>query len=145
MAGKAMVRLSLNLSRMPTPWVRVAAMVVSEMIDRLSPAMAPPTTAPMASGKDSPVTSAKPSAIGTSAPMVPMDVPIEVEINTAMTKRPGRIRLGGRMLRPMLTVASTPPIALVTLEKAPASKNTRAMVMMLRSPMPSMKVCRLSR
>ena len=44
-AGRTMKKFILNLSFMPQPCVRTAAMVVSEIIDRLSPNMAPETHA----------------------------------------------------------------------------------------------------
>ena len=47
-AGTAIQTLTLNLSRSCTFKLVVAAIVVSEIIDKLSPNMAPPTTAPMA-------------------------------------------------------------------------------------------------
>ena len=43
-AGRAIQRLVLNLSDILQPCERVAAMVVSEMNDMLSPKKAPPST-----------------------------------------------------------------------------------------------------
>jgi len=51
-------RFNLNLSRMAQPCVRVDAMVVSEIMDRLSPSMLPPMTQPKTKGKAMPVFSA---------------------------------------------------------------------------------------
>ena len=79
------------------------------MIDRLSPNIAPPTTAPTQRGRDRSLTSVSPKAIGVIAAMVPIDVPIAVAINAVITNRPGRTSCAGIKLRPKLTVASTPP------------------------------------
>ena len=68
-----------NFSRMPMPCVRVAAIVVSEIIERLSPNIAPPTMAPRHSAPASPVLSATDTAMGASAAMVPTEVPIEMD------------------------------------------------------------------
>ena len=88
-AGPAIHTLTLNLSRNATFWLEVAAMVVSEIIDRLSPNMAPPTTAPMAYTASICVTCEKPKAIGAQAAIVPMDVPMAVAIKAAITNSIG--------------------------------------------------------
>ena len=75
-----MRKFSLNLSFISQPWVRTAAMVVSEIIDRLSPNIAPQTTAPRQSGAPRPVSWAIPTPIGAIAVIVPTDVPIDTEI-----------------------------------------------------------------
>jgi hypothetical protein len=56
------------------------------------------------------------------AAMVPMEVPMEVATKAVITKSPGSTRDSGTTLRPKFTVASTPPTALATLAKAPASR-----------------------
>ena len=119
-AGRAIQKLTLNLSRSSHPWVRVAAMVVSEIMDRLSPNMAPPTQAPRNSGRLRPDLSATPTAMGTMALMVPMEVPVAVPMNAEITNTPAARKWTGMTLRPRFTVASTPPMALATVEKAPA-------------------------
>ena len=100
-------------------------MVVSEIIDRLSPNMAPPTTAPRASGTDSSVAPAKPTAMGAVAAMVPMEVPMAVAIKAEIRNRAGNTHSAGMMVSPSLTVASTLPMLSLTLANAPASRNTR--------------------
>ena len=115
-----MRKFTRNLSRSWQPWVRVAAMVVSEIIERLSPNMAPPTQAPRNRGRLNPPFSATPTAIGTMALMVPMEVPVAVPMNAEITNTPAARKCTGMTLRPRFTVASTPPMALATVEKAPA-------------------------
>ena len=97
-------------------------MVVSEIMDRLSPNIAPETTAAITSGRLSPALSTTPRAIGTRAPIVPIEVPVAVARNDAMMKRPAVSRDAGMIDTPRLTVASTPPIDFATAENAPASR-----------------------
>ena len=66
--------------------------------------------------------SVRPTAIGATAAMVPIDVPMAVAIKAVIRNKPGSTNDGGIILRPRLTVASTPPIALATLAKPPASR-----------------------
>jgi len=95
---------------------------VSEIIDRLSPNIAPDKTTPPTRGKSNPALVATANAIGAIAPIVPIDVPIAVETIEDMIKSPGRINELGIIERPALTTASTPPLALATDEKAPARR-----------------------
>ena len=134
-AGSAILKFSLNLSAISQPCVRVAAMVVSEIIDRLSPNMAPPTMAPRHSAPASSVLSATPQAMGASAAMVPTDVPIEMEMKHAIRNKPGNTMPVGKMDSAKFTVLSTPPADCTEPVKAPASTNTRHMIMTLESPM----------
>ncbi len=86
---------------MEQPWVRVAAIVVSEMNERLSPKNAPPTI--MAVMKGTPACAAAnvsglpctpesscaiPAATGTRATMVPTLVPTDMEMKHEARKRP---------------------------------------------------------
>ena len=107
----------------------MAAIVVSEIIDRLSPNMAPETHEAIIRGRLRPVLSTMPIAIGTRAPIVPIDVPVAVPRKADMMNIPAVISEAGMMDIPKLTVASTPPIALATAEKAPASRNIMSMFM----------------
>ena len=110
---------------MSHPCVRVAAMVVSEIIERLSPNIAPQTTAPRQSGAPIPVASAMPTAMGAMAVMVPTDVPIAVEAKEAITKSPATVAHAGNTERPKLTVLVTHPAASAAPAKAPANRKTR--------------------
>ena len=84
-AGRAILKLARNLSRISQPWVLQAAMVVSEMKDRLSPNMAPPITAPMHRGREKPATWATATAMGVMRVMVPTEVPMAVDTKQAAT------------------------------------------------------------
>lgn len=64
-------------------------MVVSEMNERLSPKKAPPTTIPVMKARFMSVFSAMPAATGTSATMVPTEVPMESEMKQAARKMVG--------------------------------------------------------
>ena len=119
-AGNATRKLTRNLSRISQRWLRVAAMVVSEIMDRLSPNMAPPTTAPMTTVRDRPPFSAMPTAMGMTAETVPMEEPVAVPIKAEMTNRPAARNCTGTRDRPRFTVDSRPPILAATCAKAPA-------------------------
>ena len=84
-AGKAILKFSRNLSFIwqPCPWQ--AAMVVSEMNDRLSPNMAPPMTEATHSGRLNPEAAATATAMGVMSVMVPTDVPIESDTKQLTT------------------------------------------------------------
>ena len=87
-AGAAIHRFTRNLSRMEQPSILVAATVVSEMNERLSPKKAPPTMMAVMKGTPIPSSEAMPEAMGTSATMVPTDVPIAMEMKQAAKNRP---------------------------------------------------------
>ena len=131
------MKFSRNLSFISHPCVLTAAIVVSEIMDRLSPNMAPPTTAPAQSASEKPVFSLIPTAIGARAVIVPTEVPIEIEIKQPMTKSPATAIPEGKIASPRATVLSTPPAALTEPEKAPAARKIRHMVMMFSSPTPA--------
>ena len=131
-----MSRFVRNLSRMLHPCVRVAAMVVSDMNDRLSPKNAPPTTMAVIHGALHPVWSAMAEAMGASATMVPTDVPIDIEVKQAAMNIPAGRNRSGTMRSVSDTVASTAPICLVDAAKAPASTKIQIISMMFMSVAP---------
>ena len=135
-AGSTIKKFALNLSFISQPCVFTAAIVVSEIIDKLSPNIAPHTTAPMQIAISYPVFSLIPTAIGASAAIVPIDVPIETEIKQPMTKRPATATLDGSTERPKLTVLSTPPAAVTAPENPPAHRKIRLIVIIFSSPTP---------
>ena len=135
-AGSTIRKFSRNLSFISAPWVRTAAMVVSEIMDRLSPNMAPPITAPAQTAMHTPALSLIPTAMGAMAAMVPMEVPMDTEIKQLITKSPATATLGGMMDSPRLTVLSTPPAISTALEKPPATRKIRHMVTMFSSATP---------
>ena len=109
-----MRKLPLNLSLIAQPCVVVAAIVVSEMNERLSPNIAPPTTTPQIRGSETSILPASSIAIGATAVTVPMDVPIENEMTHAMRKSPGSTILAG-------VTESMRFVALVVAPIAPAT------------------------
>ena len=118
------------------PCVFTAAIVVSEIMDRLSPNMAPPTTAPAQTAMEKPVFSLISTAMGARVVIVPTEVPMEMEIKHPMTNSPATATLDGRMDSPKFTVLSAPPAALTAPEKAPAARKIRHMVIIFSSPTP---------
>ena len=113
-------------------------MVVSEMIDKLSPSIAPPTRQPRTSPKGVPDFSAIATAIG------PTDVPVAVEIKAEIRNTPAAKYCGGIYVSPKLTVESIPPIALHTTAKPPANRKIIHIIKISGFPQPSMKVLNLS-
>ena len=111
-------------------------MVVSEIMDRLSPNMAPQITAATHSGREKPVDWLTPAAMGARAAMVPTEVPMDSEMKQAIRNMPHTASLAGMKDRNRYTVESAPPAALIVPEKMPASRKIRHIVMMLSSASP---------
>ncbi len=116
----AMYELVLNLSFMLTPCVFVAAIVVSDMIDKLSPNIAPPIIVPTIRGIVSGVLFANPTPIGSIAPNVPIEVPMARDMNDDIMNIPGNRNHVGMIVSPRFTVESTPPMLFDTSANAPA-------------------------
>ena len=96
-AGSAIKKFSLNLSFIAHPCPLQAAIVVSDMNDRLSPNSAPPTTIATIQGIEQPVCVEMAEAMGVRATIVPTEVPIESEVKQAAKKIPaGRNSTGTR-------------------------------------------------
>ena len=85
--------------------------MVSDIKERLSPKKAPPTTTAVMNTTLTSVLAAIPAATGTSATMVPTDVPIEREIKHAARKMPANSKLSGSRRKVRFTVASIAPMA----------------------------------
>ena len=83
-----MAKFSLNLSRISQPCVLVAAIVVSEMKDILSPNIAPPIIAPRRTARFKSAACAVAAAIGTNTEIVPQEVPIAIDIIQEIRKKP---------------------------------------------------------
>src|SRR5690606_33488367 len=109
--GNATLILAAILLFMLQPCVPVAAMVVSEITERLSPNIAPPKTVPATSGRSKPDASEMPMAMGTIVEMVPIEVPMEKDTKHEIKNRPGKSKRSGKMKMPRLTAASTEPAA----------------------------------
>ena len=129
-----------NLSFISTPCVLVAAIVVSEINERLSPNIAPPTTVPTLMGTESPPLFAAANAMGTRTEMVPTLVPIAMDIRQAITKRPGTANCPGSTESSIFAVLCAPPASLAMPLKAPAMMKMKSMMTMLSSPMPSAQI-----
>ena len=67
-----------------------------------------------------PLRSATPTTMGTMVVMVPIEVPVAVPMKAEITNTPAVRSWTGITLSPRFTVESTPPMALATVEKAPA-------------------------
>ena len=113
-AGKTIRIFALNFDFIVTSCVLVAAIVVSEMNERLSPNIAPPTTIPQSKATFESVLVATSIAIGANAATVPIEVPIAKLNKQAIRKIPGRIILDGKILNPRFETESTACIALAT-------------------------------
>ena len=118
-------------------------MVVSDIIDKLSPNMAPPITVAIASAIGISVCSAMPIPIGANATTVPIDVPIEVEMKQPIINSPTNSIFSGRNDNPKFTVESTAPIPLATPEKAPAKIKTKHINKIVGCPAPLAKISTL--
>ena len=95
---------------MAHPWVRVAAIVVSEMNERLSPKKAPPHHDTRHEGQVH--IGFYPQCLlppGTNATMVPTEVPMESEMKQAARKMPASSRWSGSRRSVRFTVASMAP------------------------------------
>ena len=87
-AGNANLELKRNLSFIWQPKLWVAAMVVSEIKDRLSPNIAPESKQAPINPKGESLFSASAITIGPSVTIDPTEVPDAKERNAAMTKTP---------------------------------------------------------
>ena len=135
-AGSATRILVRNLSFISTPCVLVAAMVVSEIKERLSPNIAPPTTTPTQSGSRRFPFSDTLHAIGARTEIVPTLVPIAMEIRQAITNSPGTAKRPGMILSSRFAVLEAPPASPAMPLNAPARIKMNSMVTILSSPIP---------
>ncbi len=143
-AGAAILMLTLNLSDIEHSCVRVAAMVVSEIKDRLSPKNAPPATMAVMKPIFKSDLDAIPAAIGTSATMVPTLVPIAIDIKHEAKNRPANSIFGGSIAIVAETVASMAPICLAVSAKAPARINIHSISSTFLCPAPLENIAILS-
>ena len=81
-----MKKFSLNLSFILQPWPLQAAIVVSEINDKLSPNIEPPITVATQSDISNPDAFATATAIGVKRVIVPTDVPIARDTKQLTTK-----------------------------------------------------------
>ncbi len=129
-----MAKLALNLAFIGTPCERVAAIVVSEMNERLSPKKAPPSSAATGRAAAMPLSPAISTARGVSATTVPTDVPTDSDMKQAATNSPGIMKSLGIKRSARLTVASIAPTADASEANAPARMKIHIMPMILVDP-----------
>ncbi len=96
-AGRAIQKFSRNLSFIWQPWPLQAAMVVSEMKERLSPNMAPPTTEPTHRARSKPEAVDTAAAMGVMRVMVPTEVPMAQETKQLMMNSTTTAKRAGKM------------------------------------------------
>ena len=143
-AGATILRLTLNLSDIRHPCVLVAAIVVSDMNERLSPKKAPPATIAVMKPTSSPDSEAIPAATGTSATIVPTLVPIAIEMKQEAMNKPTKSIEGGRICNVAATVASIAPISLAVSANAPARMNIQSISRTFLCPAPCENMAILS-
>ena len=114
-------------------------MVVSEMNERLSPKKAPPATMAVSQAALLPVSAAMPPATGTSATMVPTEVPMASDTKHEARKSPAGSSESGSRWSVRLTVASTAPMLRADSAKAPARMKIRIMSITLPFDAPAEK------
>ena len=125
------------MSDIEHPCVLVAAMVVSDMKERLSPKKAPPATIAVMNPVPVPDSAAIPAATGTRATMVPTLVPMAIEMKQEAMKRPAKSIFPGNIAMVRATVASIAPIILAVSAKAPARMKIQSMRRTFLLPAPS--------
>ena len=94
-AGSAIKKFSLNLSVILQPCPLQAAMVVSEIKDRLSPNIAPLMTEAMQSGTEKPDAFATAMPMGTISVIVPTEVPMASDTRQLTMKSTATANCGG--------------------------------------------------
>ena len=142
--GMTRKELTRNLSLSLHPCVDVAAMVVSDINDKLSPKSDPPTITAVSIGVLIPVVCATPAAIGVRATMVPTLVPMDIDTKHAARNKPAKIMLPGNTERVRLTVASILPITLAVFANAPAKTNIHSISIMFPVEAPRLNMLTLS-
>ena len=130
-----MPKFSRNLSFMAQPCPLQAAMVVSEIKERLSPNMAPPITDATHRGTLNPDAPATARAMGVIRVMVPTEVPMARETKQATTNRTATAYWAGMMDRRQYATLSA-LLRPTTPTKMPAVIKMRIMIMMFLSPTP---------
>ena len=134
-AGNAIPKFSLNLSFIAQPCPLHAAIVVSEINERLSPNIAPPITAPMQRGRWKPEAWDTATAIGAIKVMVPTEVPIAVDTKQATTNSTATANRAG--MSESIKYATLSALLLPTTPtKEPATRKIRSIVIIFLSAIP---------
>ena len=92
----------------------------------------------------SPVFVAIPEAIGTSAAVVPTDVPMLSDTKHEAAKSPTNTRCAGNSDSVMFTAASIAPMSFAVCAKAPAIMNIHSIIIRFSCPAPDEKILILS-
>ena len=108
--------------------------MVSDIIDKLSPNIAPPTTVPIANIAKYQLPE-KIQILQVQVLIVPTEVPIEIETNIQIINNPTIIKFCGMSDSPKLTVDVTPPIFSV-VENAPAKIKMKTIRTIFECPAP---------
>ena len=134
-AGNAIQKFSRNLSFISQPCPLQAAIVVSEIKERLSPNIAPPITDATQNASSNPDAAETADAIGTRSVIVPTDVPIATETKQATTNNTATAYLAG--IRESIQYATLSALPLPTTPtNEPAARKISSIVMMFLSPTP---------
>ena len=134
-AGNAIQKFSRNLSFISHPCPLHAAIVVSEINDRLSPNIAPPMTDATQNARSKPDAFETAAAIGTSKVIVPTEVPIATETKQATTNNTATENLAGISVN--IQYATLSALLLPTTPtKEPAARKISSIVMIFLSPTP---------
>ena len=134
-AGNAMKKFSLNLSFILQPCPLQAAIVVSEINDRLSPNIEPPIIVATQRDISNPDAFETATAIGVKSVIVPTDVPIASDTKQLTIKSTITANCAGIIDSIKYATLSALPLP-TTPTKMPASKNISIMVKMFLSPTP---------
>ena len=134
-AGSAIPKFSRNLSFIAHPCPLQAAIVVSEIKERLSPNIAPPITEPIQSGRSKPDAVETATAIGVRSVIVPTDVPIAVDTKQATTNKTTTANLVG--ISPSIKYATLSALLRPTTPtNVPAVRKISSIVMIFLSASP---------
>ena len=112
-----------------------AAIVVSDIKERLSPNIAPPITEPTQSARSKPDASDTAAAIGAISVIVPTDVPMAVDTKHATTKSTATANLAG--ISDSIKYATLSALLRPTTPtKLPATRKISSMVIIFLSAIP---------
>ncbi|BDG75540.1 hypothetical protein wNi1_00900 [Wolbachia pipientis] len=134
------MKVSFILSFTEAPCEEVAAIVVSDIIERLLPNIDPPITAPTPTAQSKAPFCAKLTAIGVISAITPIDVPIALEIKVESKNIPGSNNLAGRNRIVKLVITFILPSDSVTVENAPANRKIKHTVRVVLLPIPFIRV-----
>ena len=134
-AGRAIQKFSLNLSFISHPCPLHAAIVVSEIKERLSPNIAPPITDATQNAISKPDALDTATAIGVNNVIVPTEVPIATDTKQATTNKTATENLAG--ISVSIKYATLSALLLPTTPtNEPAARKINSIVIIFLSPTP---------